>query len=55
MVAGLRRLGVVDAAPEVVRRMNQDLTVDGGPARTQLGYRPRPFAPELSGERRQQQ
>jgi nucleoside-diphosphate-sugar epimerase len=55
MVAGLRRLGVVDAAPEVVRRMNQDLTVDGAPARTQLGYRPRPFAPELSGERRQQQ
>ncbi len=51
VLAGLRRLGVVDAGPEVVRRMNQDLTVDGTPARVHLGYRPRDFAPELPDRR----
>ncbi len=47
MVACLRRLGLIEAGPEVVRRMNRDLTVDATPARVHLDYRPRPFAPEL--------
>jgi nucleoside-diphosphate-sugar epimerase len=46
-VAGLRRLGLIDATAEAVRRMNRDLTVDGAPARVHLGYRPRAFRPEL--------
>lgn len=51
VVVGLRRLGLTEATAQVVRRMNRDLTVDGAPARRQLDYRPRPFTPELSGER----
>ena len=47
VIACLRRLGLLDAAPDVVRRMNQDLTVDDMLARVHLGYRPRAFAPEL--------
>ena len=50
VVACLGRLGLVDAGPEVVRRMNRDLTVDASSARIHLGYRPRAFAPELPDE-----
>lgn len=50
IVASLGRLGVIEAGPEVVRRMNRDLTVDAASAGIHLGYRPRAFAPELSDE-----
>ena len=50
IVTCLGRLGVIEAGPEVVRRMNRDLTVDAASARIHLGYSPRDFAPELSDE-----
>jgi hypothetical protein len=34
-------------SPALFRRMNDDLMFDNGPAARCLGYRPRPFAPEL--------
>lgn len=49
-VDSLRRLGRIDVTAETVRRMNQDLTADGAPARVHLGYRPRAFTPELPDE-----
>ncbi|WP_051414315.1 NAD-dependent epimerase/dehydratase family protein [Pseudoxanthomonas suwonensis] len=41
-----RALGVHDAGPAVLQRMREDLVFDAGPARRELGYAPRGFAPE---------
>lgn len=41
-----RGLRLHDAGPAVLARMRQDLVFDAGPARRDLGYAPRGFAPE---------
>ncbi|MBO9716903.1 MAG: NAD-dependent epimerase/dehydratase family protein [Pseudoxanthomonas sp.] len=47
LVARLARgLGVHDAGPAVLARMRADLVFDAGAARRELGYAPRPFAPD---------
>lgn len=45
MLARLRGLGLGDAA---VARMREDLVFDAAPARRDLGYAPRPFAPDAA-------
>lgn len=37
-----------DLAPAVLERMREDLVFDLGPAQRDLGYQPRPFAPEAA-------
>jgi nucleoside-diphosphate-sugar epimerase len=41
-----RGLGVHDAGPAVLARMREDLVFDAADARRELGYAPRPFAPD---------